>query len=118
MKEIQVIMKRIIPSLLFASLSALADEPAPTAQSRPYYDCMKSETSKYSKKTDQVNDAILAARESCSAERKKLMSYVVAELIYKKGMSGDEAMKVAEIAAEHVDERMRPSLVKVALDSR
>lgn len=118
MKNVQRAMKKTILSLLLVPLSSLADEPASTAQSRPYYDCMKSETSKYSKKTDQVNDAILAASDSCSKERKKLMGHIIAELIYTKGMPGNEAEKVAEIAVGHVDKRMRPSLVKAALDSR
>lgn len=46
------------------------------------------------------------------------MGHIIAELIYTKGMPGNEAEKVAEIAVGHVDKRMRPSLVKAALDSR
>jgi hypothetical protein len=110
--------KKLILLLLVAPLSSFADEPDPAAPSRPYYDCMKSETGKYSKKTDQVSDAILAASASCEDERKKLMGHVIAELIYKKGMPGNEAMEVAKIAVAHVDEQMRPSLIKAALDSR
>lgn len=117
-EELQRAMKKIILSLFLVPLSSLADEPASTAKSRPYYDCMKFETSKYSKKTDQVNDAILAASDSCSEERKKLMGHIIAELIYTEGMPGNEAVKVAEIAVGHIDARMRPSLIKAALDSR
>lgn len=114
--------KIAVRPLLFAfsllPFSSFASEPAESAPSRPYFECMKAETERYSKKTDKVDDAILAAGASCKEERDRLLAGVIAYLIYTKGMSGNEADEVAKSAVAQVDERMRPLLVKAALDSR
>ena len=118
MRTQKLAMRQLKFTLFLVPFSSFANEPAANAPSRPYYECMKSETEKYSKKTDQVDDAILAAGASCKEERDKLLGEIIGELIYTKGMTGNEAEEVAKIAVANVDERMRPLLVKAALDSR
>lgn len=108
----------IIWSLAFASFESLADEPATNSLAKPYYDCMKIEVEKYSRATDQMSDVITAASASCKDEREKLRGGLIADLLYTKGLPMKDAEQVAKIALDTLDERIRPDLVKAALDSR
>ncbi len=100
------------------SCGAFAVEPATNSKAKPYYDCMKFEVEKYSRKTDQLGDAISAASASCKDEREKLRGVLVADLLYTKGLAMKDAEQIAKIALDSLDEKIRPDLVKAALDSR
>jgi hypothetical protein len=109
----------LIIFILSSSLTAPAygERPAANSPLLPYYDCMTNSVKRYARKTEKVDEAIIAAGVACQAPKDKI--WTMAYLDFKqRGKTSEEAKRLSARVMEKIDSRFRPDLIKAALDAR
>ena len=83
---------------------------------RGYGACMQSHVREYAVQAKSIDDAILATRGACASFRAYMVGRIVEGERLTQGASADAAELTARLAAERVDENLRPELARIALE--
>ena len=112
-------MRKVITALAFITFSSqcMAERPPKTTVLRPYYDCMLTSISKYSKKTKSAEEAILASKSVCEKQRQDIVIKATSDFI-AKGRSQYQAELTEKSGIRKVDELFHPDFVRAALDAK